>query len=37
MPKEELRSRLGLGGQIFGRVVSKLVEEGCDSWKRGRW
>lgn len=28
LPKEELRSRLGLGGQVFGRVVDKLVEEG---------
>ena len=28
LPKEELRSRLGLGGQIFGRVVEKLGEEG---------
>lgn len=29
LPKEELRSRLGLGGQIFGRVVEKLGEEGA--------
>ena len=29
LPKEELRSRLGLGGQVFGRVVEKLVEDGA--------
>ena len=28
LPKEELRSRLGLGGPVFGRVVEKLEEEG---------
>ena len=28
LPKEELRSRLGLGGQVFGKVVEKLVEDG---------
>lgn len=28
LPKEELRSKLGLGGQVFARVVGKLVEEG---------
>ena len=28
LPKEELRSRLGLGGQVFGKVIEKLVEEG---------
>ena len=27
LPKEELRSRLGLGGQVFGKVVGKLVQE----------
>ena len=29
LPKEELRSRLGLGGQIFGKVIEKLVEDGA--------
>ena len=28
LPKEELRSRLGLGGQVFGKVIEKLVEDG---------
>ena len=28
LPKEELRSRLGLAGQVFGMVVEKLGEEG---------
>ena len=29
LPKEELRSRLGLGGQVFGKVIEKLVEDGA--------
>ena len=29
LPKEELRSRLGLGGQIFAKVIEKLVEDGA--------
>ena len=29
LPKEELRSRLGLGGQVFGKVIEKLIEDGA--------
>ena len=29
LPKEELRSRLGLAGQVFGKVIEKLVEDGA--------